>query len=125
MISIKKVLSALAEREPKLLWTNPNPTSAFGAQTINLDLSGYDRVKIDPIGISGSSIEYPISQLPATVYLSYINRGASATYVNSRPVDIAIGGITFGNSTETTLNSSFSNYTQNARNIPYKIYGIK
>lgn len=28
-----------------LVWTNPNPTAAFPAQTINLNLSGYSYVK--------------------------------------------------------------------------------
>ena len=31
---------------PKLLWTNPSPTSEFGAQTINVNLSDYDLIEI-------------------------------------------------------------------------------
>jgi len=29
-----------------LLWTNPNPTSAFNPQTVSLDLSEYDLILI-------------------------------------------------------------------------------
>ena len=28
--------------KPILLWTNPSPSSSFSAQTLNIDLTGYD-----------------------------------------------------------------------------------
>lgn len=33
-----------------LLWTNPNPTSAFAAQTLSIDLSGYESIIIQAKG---------------------------------------------------------------------------
>lgn len=32
--------------KPKLLWTNPNPSAAFGAQTVSVDLKKYTGVII-------------------------------------------------------------------------------
>lgn len=45
-----------------LLWTNPSPTSAFAAQTVALDLSGYDGVKIKLKRINNNAV-YSIHEL--------------------------------------------------------------
>ena len=47
-----------AQGKPVLLWTNPSPTSAFAAQTINLDLSLYSYILIVSRWSTGSAIEF-------------------------------------------------------------------
>ena len=58
MISLKNTLKAISSKfsalntllndvpHYTLLWTNPNPTSSFSAQTISLDLSKYDAIAV-------------------------------------------------------------------------------
>ena len=100
---------------PVLLWTNPTPTSAFGAQTISLDLSQYKYVLV--VTKSSTAEDYkPRTSIVLPVLETYdqpisIATTGSSTY---RAATANANGITFGN-----------NSSRNSILIPYRIYGIK
>lgn len=98
------------------LWTNPNPTSAFAAQTIALDLSGFDAVIIvnrhwtnntlyrsHYVPIDGNSYGCPVQN----------NAGAWA----GRTCSAIVSGVTFDIGVGTAADASAA--------VPVEIYGIK
>lgn len=95
------------------MWTNPNPTSDFAGQTINVDLSAYDHIFVSAedgcgfvrIGQSG------------TIATLWYNNGA-AGFV--RAFSPSPTGIIVANSTAVHNGS-----VVNSRVIPIKIYGVK
>lgn len=108
--------------EPVLLWENPNPTGAFSAQTINLDLSEYAQIIIMAYT---STIYQEKSAYQATVLIPidgethyiYTSEGALSKASNLRAVTANSNGVTFG-----TGNATGSNNNQAC--IPYKIWGV-
>ena len=112
-----------------LLWTNASPTSAFAAQTISLDLSGYDAVEIEYYGSITVAASYIIKgKIGEPFFLfGYLNPQSTSAHINllSRSVSTATSGITFegGFSKRTSDSTVYSN--NNNYCIPYKIYGIK
>lgn len=102
-----------------LIWTNPNPTATFAAQTVSLDLSGYDAIGIIPL--FSTSVQYPAFMqiyinTPSTVVLN--TYASDSNRQGGRTVTISSNGLQF----------SAGNYNGSASNgniIPYKIYGIK
>lgn len=103
-----------------LLWTNPSPTSSFAAQTVSVDLSGYDAYGVLVLfGTSNPNI-VPMQVLPCDSardgVLSVVARSNNNN--GGRLVTFSPTGLTF---TACTYNGSSSN----AYCIPYKIYGIK
>ena len=105
--------------KPELIWTNPAPTAAFAAQTIELDLSEYDYLIIIPKLTNSSNI------VPQTSVLVKIPSGTEGYSMSStgttawvRKFFVSTTGITFNKAT-----TGSSNNTTNI--IPYKIYGIK
>ena len=111
------------------LWTNPNHTSAFVAQTVSLDLSNYDAVLID--GVYGSSYIPHSGNTRANTF--YIEKGQSydACYgwvlsgnlwVTYRNTTVNANGVVFGGG------YYYNNTTRTAQNtsaIPMAIYGVK
>lgn len=105
------------------LWENANPASTFGAQTISLELSGYDVVLIKTKQTTNSAyvrgfvcFKGETNDL-ATPYFAGLMR---------RSAVISDTGIEF------TANTKYSGYydsssgsTDNARNVPCSVYGIK
>lgn len=101
--------------EIKLLWTNPNPTKAFAAQTVSVNgLSSYD--------------EYEV------VYKFY----STLAMLNTHKSKVGYGTLLYihdsGNTYRRNVTASGNNLTisdvagsrdDNAYVIPYQIYGIK
>ena len=112
---------------PKLLWTNANVSSPFSAQTISLDLSGYNGVWIVFASSNSSNNQYnSILLFDNLRYRIEFVEPTSATYglivVSSRIVTKTNNGLKFDvGSQATTL--GFAD-TDNTRIIPYKIYGV-
>lgn len=101
-----------------LLWTNPDPTSSFAAQTVSVDLSGYDAIEI--VGTGG--VQTPrlfINKMlvDGNNWAMFSVSGASSYYYN-RHVDVLTTGLTF--STGYRNGTAGTGYC-----IPLKIYGIK
>lgn len=101
------------------LWTNPNPTSNFAAQTVSLDLSAWSVLCVTYITATGQSRfasaivfkdgnnYYVTVGIPSTSNNYYYKRGAAATD----------SGVTFTNGYQNT--TAGADYA-----IPQKIYGV-
>lgn len=105
--------------KPILLWTNPNPSTSFEAQTVSIDMTNYQSIIIKTVGVRGDT----------TYTKQYINKNDSnikmvATYSGSGAsirsiTNISDNGITFGNG-QIVGGSASSLYC-----IPIEIYGLK
>lgn len=106
------------EDAPQLLWTNPNPSTAFATQTISLDLSDYEGVIIN-------FNAYTTNQtLAARAYVKKGESGIGGGHVSSsgsgrsRNIEVKENGVTISN---TKIDGS----TDNSALIPVNIYGVK
>lgn len=117
------------EDTPKevLLWTNPNPTSVFSAQTLDVDLSQYDYVKIiynetsitNKDGISYFKIlDIPTSLTTHHQYGICDSGGSSAIDIYGRCIWNNNGKIAFSD-------AKYGGNVTNTYCIPKRIYGIK
>ena len=101
-----------------LLWTNASPTSAFAAQTISLDLSGYDAVVVDVRAATDRDIHCwfltPKGQETAMGF--YVPTAAS---IFLRDATASQSGVAVGNGYWGVTNIN------NGCGLPYQIYGIK
>lgn len=100
-----------------LLWTNPNPESAFAAQTVALDLSGYDAVLID--ANSGTD------RNGGKIFFCFVGRAVamdvwmpSVASKYNRMATVATTGVTFGQ-------GYFGTNVNNICIIPLTIYGVR
>lgn len=124
-----KVASASAAKSIKeslstLLWTNPSPTSSFGAQDVLLDLSDYDFVEIYTYGVIGGYTKALVGGGRTTlIYVAGTPAAANGTVSNMRPVTASSTGVHFGDCGSVYTGSAVT--TNNANLIPYKIYGSK
>ena len=111
-----------------LLWTNPNPTSAFNAQTLSIDLSGYESVVIQSKGWFENAEYTPLKILVPKNGNQYIIAGNQHNYTESGKINDSIGvymrlvtvnddGITFTNAYVS------DSQTNNQACIPLEIYG--
>lgn len=115
--------ASVAGGKEELLWTNPSPTSNFPTQTLDVDLNGYDYVKIKynfstSIQSNEGETIFEVSKLPFT----FINDNAysigTTYYGMSRAVFINNGKLSFGQAYQ-------GGTTSNSNVIPSQIYGIK
>lgn len=102
-----------------LLWTNTSPATAFGAQTIALDLTMYDMAMILYKYSSTTSgqqfqLEHIVSKNDGEVIMLYGTGQGAGVF---RTASVTGSGVAFS----AVYNSTLSN----AEIIPYKIYGIK
>lgn len=119
------------EEAPVLLWTNASPTSAFAAQTINVDYSQYDAILIENVNANWqqSNVKvvslYNPSQTIAQFLLSQ-NEVSTAGYIG-----ISSRKVTFANSNQINFESAKiyqTNSTSTASGnyaIPTRIWGVK
>ena len=63
--------------EKKLLWQNASPTSAFPAQTLNIDITGYDELEV----------EYRISNTLTRTRRERVRPGVGAVLYNIGNID--------------------------------------
>lgn len=115
-----------------LLWTNSNPTAAFSAQTIYLDLSNYDAVKIVALFVentnSAFTCELPVGSADRAISYFFLLTATSsdaAHFINgvSRNASVGTDGIAFGSGQMVYNSASYVDW--NNRAIPWKIYGVK
>lgn len=100
-----------------LLWTNPNSTASFDAQTLALDLSGYSLLVFVLRDFTGR-IYYNADIAIKSSYPQWINAQFS-DYHYERQVTITDSGITF--STGYRNMASFGGTVC----VPVEIYGMK
>lgn len=95
------------------IWINPNPSSTFNAQTISIDLTGYDRVFIVNA--------YATSEID-TDTCGFVDVGSSGTVGTKdsrfyRTYTVSQSDVTISNQASTAHGNSYC--------IPYYIIGIK
>ena len=101
--------------EPVLLWTNSNPTAAFTAQTVSLDLTDYVGVIVEfydndtRLYVKKDDTDNTAGHY--TVDASYTRK----VTINDNGATITEGYV-FGSNNETKNNNVL---------LPYKIYGVK
>lgn len=128
--STNKNVSSIKEDNMVLLWENSAPGSAFAAQTIKMDLSDYNWVKIETKTHTGTSQEIGTNDFKCPgvgntfVQTIRTNTGGSGWWHASREVTISKTGVTFGTG---GFRYSVAN-NQSAGDgyaIPLRIWGIK
>ena len=106
-----------------LLWTNASPMTSFAAQTIQLNLSGYDFVKIVFNWYVGQSEGTKFCQDFMCGEKSYAFRPDNGGYISIRALTISNSGIAFDDCIESQGTAASS--TNNSACVPVYIYGIK
>lgn len=106
-----------------LLWSNPNPNSSFAAQTIPIDLTGYDYILVTSKGKINSTSETFIK------VLCKIGDGGN-NFLPSPIQDANYGGYLRGITDITSNGLTFHDCYNRASidnngSIPYQIFGIK
>ena len=138
MISLKNTLKAISSKfsalntllndvpHYTLLWTNPNPTSSFSAQTISLDLSKYDAVEISFRRWSTETILYTQRVLEKNAGVGMST--AADNFLSYRCCLFTDSGVTF-DPPYYYPDYAGGSWTLTQRDtrayVPYKIYGIK
>lgn len=129
MMRLKDLLGEIIKRQneqkPKLLWTNPNDSSAFEPQIINIDLSPYAFIDIDFEW--GTTNKNHIVQR-FLIGGNYVGRLNASYGANSkvlccyRSFDFTKSTIKFADAWVSTSSSDAKN---NSAAIPLRIYGIR
>lgn len=103
-----------------LLWTNPSPTASFAAQTVALDLSGYDAILFSYHNFATSNSAYSLENAFCikgdTTYAGINARDNNRD--GGRLITVSDSGVDIGA-------MIYNGGTNNGYGIPYKIYGIK
>lgn len=108
-----------------VLWTNPNPTSNFSAQTVSIDLSGYEAIIIGGKGYLSNLYEeyaYLTKDTNNKYYAFGLENSSTHVFgggVGGRNITISNSGITFstGYRANGVAGAEFG--------VPLHIYGIK
>ena len=116
------------QKKMVLLWTNNAPTNSFPAQTVPLDLSGYDLVLIS-IRMANTVTYGEYSQAVVgggEVNFSMVGdlSASNVPYIRQRHYTPTNTGIVFGDGRQKAATGTTSGNTDNNMAIPYKIWGI-
>ena len=101
------------------LWTNSAPSSDFSAQTVPLDLSGWNLIAIlAKTTTTGNTTSVFLAAVGTGSILSVPNLG-STQYFYKRTMDVQTTGVTFSTGYRNTSGTSGASYC-----IPVAIYGL-
>lgn len=101
-----------------ILWTNPSPSSSFAAQTISVDLTGYDLIFIEYKAISSSTFLSGIIDGDSHTILLLAIQNTSNNRNGTRVATYDNTSVQFGNCT-------FNGTQTNTYCVPLTIYGVK
>lgn len=112
-----------------LLWINSAPSASFEAQTISLNLSGYEGVEVE-FAENGTIKCYAKSPLGYRGQVQYVSMtGIQTPYsvnLDARTFGPTVTGVQFfAGCVSSNLSGSSSVVTDNAKMIPLKIWGLK
>lgn len=116
-----------SDEAPTLLWTNPDPTSAFSAQTVALDLSPYKSVCVEyRASTTSTNFSFAFYSVGDVVTIDEIIRpikcagygSTSGVLGISRSLSVTTSGIDFGTGYQGSNSGS-------SKAIPHRIWGIK
>lgn len=105
----------------ELLWENASPSSDFANQTIQLDLSKYDRVRVELA--NGPSVDIKIGETKAASYINVYGTGSAQFNIHFRRMITSTTGVAFANCR--MLDNNWKSVDSAAVLIPLRIYGIK
>ena len=106
----------LGEEKLKLLWTNPNPTSAFVSQTIEIPQSSVLLIAFLP----ENNISHALNEICIVKGINFRMLGfAYNGFLGSRSVQYTEQGVVFGAA------GNASGQSDDTKAIPYYIYRIK
>lgn len=128
--SAANALSNLGGIGVDLLWTNSSPTSSFAAQTLSLDLSGYQAIIVESVVDTTYLADAIVSLFCKIGTSGYMNSiydvdGSGYTSAYLRKFTVSATGVTFKAGVYKYSNSSTTGTTYNPANVPVRIYGIK
>jgi len=114
----------------KLLWTNPNPTSNFAAQTLSIDVSDYDFIAVEH-KVYANLDHRRIDFGAVGTQFGLIHPSTGGGYFTTATNQVGVRGcntsdttkIVFGSGYNSSGGGSFS--ALDSRCVPYRIYGIK
>lgn len=128
LISILNSIYAKSQSCPvghkNLLWTNPSPTSAFAAQTVSLDLSGYDEVEIQFKHFTDSNVYAFAKCFKNDGYGMACVPSDSNSGIMRRRFNMTSTGVVFATGQGVAYDGVYY-ADQPSAAIPWKIYGIK
>lgn len=118
----------LSQFRTKVLWTNPNPSSSFGAQTITLSSDDYDYLVLIPTHNIANGIKAPLCVMPKGygARLCSVDASSNSTY---RPMVMA-RDVTSVSNTQLSVSVCRYNYgttyteERNDLLVPYQIIGL-
>lgn len=113
--------TSMIQAERTLLWTNPSPTSSFGAQTVSLDLSHYDSIEIEYV--MQAQYQVSISAHASVGVSAYLFGAAGGNY--ARQITITTTGVQFAAGIYYAAYGGGGATTSNTVLVPIRIYGIK
>lgn len=102
-----------------LLWTNPNPTASFSAQTISLALSDYDMVMVNAFADGPGADSFAFSFIGRSGLLY-----GQANTRHYRKFNVTSTGVQFEAGYSAEANAPVASQN-NATQMPQNIYGIK
>ena len=109
-----------------LLWENTDTTSSYSAQTVAIDLTGYDAVFV--IFCSSTTSDAIVAQgfafMDRSTIIRYPSYSGSTMRFYGRTVTVSNSGISISAGSYRQQGSS-SETTANDRIIPVRIYGVK
>lgn len=110
------------------LWEHPSSGYSFSAQTVDVDLSGYDAVLVTFMNVAGVDVIAPavISPLNQTAALNgyYNETGLNAACLTTRSFTADTTGVQFSGGT-IFISTQGAPHSDDNVSIPAEIYGVK
>ena len=114
----------------QLVWTNASPSSSFAAQTVSVDLSGFDLVAIEYCYQNTQLTRcyvvfcFSLGYMIEWFAISSLS-GSGAKYAYTRRSTVNSTGVTFEACYNAATNSTSAGSAANDHGIPIYIYGSK
>ena len=110
-----------------LLWTNPNPSSNFAAQSVEVDLSNYDKFMILTNWSTSNSLNFSAQIFEPTTEITqflFVTSGGTASSSASRS-GVRRFSYSITNHAISFQAGYYNSSSNNSYLIPVKIYGLK
>ena len=111
-----------------LLWENPNPSAEFAAQTVNVNLSGYDTIEIVTTFSAGGTNRFRTKlALGENTLLSTVGEVVGASmkmYMVGRNCSTNANGVIFNTGGYKYFDAA-AFVESNTYAVPYRIYGVR
>lgn len=118
---MQNILGSNFQLKGKIIWTNPNPTSAFAAQTITLSSNDYDMYEVIFYGSITGADTLTTGKIPKgkNFFLQQIYNTGDGDVVRNRSIKY------LSDTSVNVTDGTQSGITNNNTNIPVYIIGYK